>query len=217
MKTKLALAIALASVAFAPAAWADVILDPHLSGTGDNVVFDSISGNVAFGSFNGTHTGFAQFTDLSGNSSFTGAANGNDIKISNTSDLQIVVCSDKANCGTTVLGTATDVFSLKGTGDVTATLVATDGTFTFNLGVIDPSAQSGFTFSAINGEVISKITLVDAGGVITDYEHYRIDVAAVPGPVVGAGIPGLLGLMMLGLARLRQKRNEWRRMAQAMA
>jgi hypothetical protein len=189
---------------------ADVILDPHLSGTGDNVVFDSVSGNVAFGSFNGLHSGFAQFTDLSGNSSFTGASNGNDIKISNTSDLQIVVCSSKANCGTTVLGTATDVFSLVGTGDVTASVVATDGTFTFDLGTIN-GAQSGFTLSAINGEVISKVTLNDVGGVITDFEHYRIDVASVPGPVIGAGLPGLLGAFgLFGLNKLRRRRNWWR-------
>jgi hypothetical protein len=204
---------ATALVAVTTYASADVILDRHLSGTGDNVVFDSISGNVAFGSFNGQHTGFAQFTDLSGNSNFTGASNGNDIKISNTSDLQIVVCSSKANCGTTVLGTATDVFSLVGTGDVTASVVATDGTFTFDLGVIN-GAQSGFTFTAINGEAISKITLNDVGGVIQDFEHYRIDVAApVPGPIVGAGIPGLLGLGMLVLARVRQKRYQWWRNA----
>jgi hypothetical protein len=187
---------------------ADVMLSTNLSGTGDNVIFDSVSGNVAFGSFNGQHSGFAQFTDLSGNSSFTGSANGNDIKISNTSDLQIVVFgTDK----TTVLGTSTDVFSLKGTGTVSASVVATDGTFNFSLGAIDPSAQSGFTFSAINGEVISKITLVDSGGVITDFEHYRIDVAAVPGPVVGAGLPGLAGFGLLMLSRWRRAREWWKR------
>jgi hypothetical protein len=188
---------------------ADVILDPHLSGTGDNVVFDSVSGNVAFGSFNGQHSGFAQFTDLSGNSSFTGAANGNDIKISNTSDLQIVVFgTDK----TTVLGTATDVFSLIGNGVVTASVVATDGTFSFNLGTIN-GAQSGFTLSAINGEVISKVTLNDVGGVITDFEHYRIDVASVPGPVIGAGLPGLAGGLLLLLGKARQRRFWWKRTA----
>jgi len=37
------------------AAKADVMLDPHLSGTGDNVVFDSFSGSLAIGSFNGQH------------------------------------------------------------------------------------------------------------------------------------------------------------------
>jgi hypothetical protein len=150
---------------------------------------------------------------LSGNSSFTGAANGNDIKISNTSDLQIVVFgTDK----TTVLGTATDVFSLIGNGVVTATVVATDGTFSFNLGTIN-GAQSGFTLSAINGEVISKVTLNDVGGVITDFEHYRIDVASVPGPVVGAGLPGLFALCLVGFARLRRMRNSWRDAAHAIA
>jgi hypothetical protein len=108
-----------------------------------------------------------------------------------------------------VLGTATDVFSLKGTGTVSASVVATDGTFTFNLGMIDPSAQSGFTFTAINGESISQITLLDTGGVINDFEHYRIDVAApVPGPVIGAGIPGIMGALgLVGLNRWRRKRN----------
>jgi hypothetical protein len=35
--------------------------------------------------------------------------------------------------------------------------------------------------------------LVDTTGAIADFEHYRIDVAgplAVPGPAVGAGLPG---------------------------
>jgi hypothetical protein len=188
---------------------ADVILDPHLSGTGDNVVFDSLSGSLAIGSFNGQHSGLVDFTDLSGNSAFIGAANGNDIKIANTSDLQIVVFN---SAGTTVLDTSTQVFSLKGTGDVTATVVATDGTFTFNLGTIDPSAQSGFTLTAVNGEVMSKLTLSDSGGVITDYEHYRIDVAsplAVPGPAAGAGLPGLGAALlgMIGLNRFRRRRQ----------
>ena len=195
-----------ALLALAMPAKADVILDPHLSGTGDNVVFDSFSGNLAIGSFNGTHTGFAHFTDLSGNPGFAGSANGNDIKISNTNDLFIQVFDTTQ---TMVLGTSTQVFSLKGTGDVTAFVQATDGLFTFDLGVIDPSAQSGFTLSAINGETMTSLRLFDNTGSITDYEHYRIDVAAVPGPIVGAGIPGLIAsvLGMIGLNRARRKRN----------
>ena len=184
---------------------ADVILDPHLSGTGDNVVFDSFSGSLAIGSFNGQHSGFAHFTDLSGNPSFAGSANGNDIKIANTSDLFIQVFDTTQ---TMVLPTSTQVFSLKGTGDVTAFVNATDGTFVFDLGVIDPSAQSGFTLTAVNGEVMNSLTLFDNTGVITDYEHYRIDVASVPGPIVGAGlIPWLLGGSGFGVFSL----NRWRR------
>ena len=184
---------------------ADVILDPHLSGTGDNVVFDSFSGNLAIGSFNGQHSGFAHFTDLSGNPSFAGSANGNDIKIANTSDLFIQVFDTTQ---TMVLPTSTQVFSLKGTGDVTAFVNATDGTFVFDLGVIDPNAQSGFTLTAVNGEVMNSLTLFDNTGVISDYEHYRIDVASVPGPIVGAGlVPWLIGTGCFGLFGLNRRRK----------
>jgi len=108
-----------------------------------------------------------------------------------------------------VLPTSTQVFSLKGTGDVTAFVQATDGTFVFDLGVIDPSAQSGFTLTAFNGETMTALTLFDNTGVITDYEHYRIDVASVPGPIVGAGLPGLISALfgMIGLNRYRKRRN----------
>jgi hypothetical protein len=201
-----------ALLALSGAARADVILDTQLSGTGDNVIFDSISGGVAVGTFNGTHTGFVDFTDLSGNPLFTGAQNGNDIKISNTSDLQVQVF----NTDGTVAGTTTQVFSLKGTGDVTAFMFASlngvaENAQIFDLGLIDPNAQSGFTFRAINGEVMTRMVLLDNGGTINDYEHYRIDVAAaVPGPIVGAGLPGLIASCMglFGMNFWRRKRRE---------
>src|SRR5215472_1621349 len=140
---RLLLATALAMTPIA--AMADVTLLDKLSGTGDNVVFDSQSGGLILGSFNGQNQGVVDFTDLSGNPLFVGAANGNDIKIANTSDLQVQVF-DATN--TSVLATTTDVFSLKGTGNVTAFVTANEqggGTmlFTFNLGAIDPNAQSG--------------------------------------------------------------------------
>jgi hypothetical protein len=206
----------LATTAFATLpARADVILETKLSGTGDNVIFNSLAGNLAVGSFNGQHTGFVNFTDLSGNPLFTAAANGNDIKIANTNDLQVQVFDTSLN----VLGTLTDVFSLKGTGSVTAFVSAVDqfgnveAIQTFSLGAIDPNAQSGFTLTATKGEVITKFTLLDAGGMIADFEHYRIDATplpvAVPGPIVGAGLPGIIAAcgMMFGLNRWRRKRN----------
>jgi hypothetical protein len=196
------------------AARADVVLDTKLSGTGDNVVFDQLGVNSAIGSFNGQHTGFVFFNDLSLNPNFVGAANGNDIKIANTSNLQYSVFADLAQ--TTQLFTSTDVFSLKGSGDVTAFVTAIDAQGNveplkvFDLGLIGNS-QSGFTFTAINGELIKSMRLFDTGGEITDFEHYRIDVgqtAAVPGPIVGAGLPGLMA-MALGLVVLaRRRRNQ---------
>ena len=201
---KLLLGSALAFACMAPAR-ADVVIQDMLSGTGDNVVFDSFSGNLALGSFNGQHTGFVDFTDLSNTSGFTGAANGNDIKIQDTSDLQVEVFDTMNN----VLTTSTQVFSLKGSGDVTAIVQATDGTFTFDLGLLSLNAQSGFTLEAINGETMNLLTLVDAGGIITDYEHYRIDVA---GPLAATPLPAGLplfagGLGLMGWLSRRRKRS----------
>jgi uncharacterized protein (TIGR03382 family) len=195
---------------------ADVILTPMLSGTGDNVVFDSLLGNLAIGSFNGQNQGLVNFTDLSNNPLFTASANGNDIKIANTNDLQIQVFQ---NNDITALGTTTQVFSLKGTGDVTAFIFAVtaggvmEAAQVFDLGVINPSAQSGFTFQSINGEVMDRMVLLDTSGMISDYEHYRIDAVplpsvSVPGPVVGTGVPGLLAFAGLGMVALRRRRKQ---------
>jgi hypothetical protein len=217
MKRLLLAATAVAAIALSGmvSAKADVVLDTQLSGTGDNVIFQSLLGNVATGSFNGQHTGFVTFTDLSNNPLFIGAANGNDIKIANTNDLKITVFDSSFN----LFGTTTDVFSLKGTGSVTAFVSAVDqfgnpeAIQTFSLGTIDPNAQSGFTLRAINGEVITSFTLLDIGGNIADFEHYRVDVtllpSAVPGPIAGAGIPGLIAALggMFGLNRWRRKRR----------
>jgi hypothetical protein len=195
----------LAATALVFPARADVILDTSASGTGDNVVFDSFNGtNLAIGSFNGQHQGFVFFRDLSGNGAFTGAANGQDIKISNTSDLDIKVF---ANDKVTLLGTSTDVFSIVGTGTLTITALATDGPFTFTEAL--KNGQNFFTLTAIKGEVITDVDLKIAGGSISDFEHYRVDVAplAVPGPVVGAGLPGILtaaAMALLGLVRRRR-------------
>jgi hypothetical protein len=209
---KFLLATAMA-LALAVPAKADVTLDPHLSGTGDNVVFNQLTPNLVIGSFNGQHTGFVFFRDLSLDPNFIGAQNGNDIKIANTTNLGFSVFQNISE--TNQLYTLTDVFSLKGTGDVTAFVTAVDqfGNVepikVFDLGAIDPNAQSGFTFSAINGELIQNIRLFDSGGNITDFEHYRIDVgtlAAVPGPVVGAGLPGLFA-GLVGLWGWRRNRT----------
>ena len=204
------LLLASALLLFSAPAYADIVLDTHLSGTGDNVIFNSLIGSLALGSFNGQHTGVVDFTDLSGNPLFTAAANGNDIKITGTNNLQIQVFS----LAGVVIPTLTDVFSFKGTGDVTAFVTANEpnGTtklFTFDLWLLDPNAQSGFTLSAINGETINRFALVDVGGTIIDFEHYRVDVGtlAVPAPALGAGLPGILSACMGVWALQRRRRS----------
>jgi hypothetical protein len=197
---------------------ADVIITDKGGSTGDLVTFDSVvSGVSVTGTFNGQHTGDVVFKCLTDCSGFTGAADGNDIKINNFGSMNVQVFD---STGTTVQPTATDIFSISGTGDVTVSVVANESgggtsTFTFDLlslfGPLTPNAQNFFTLTAINGETINNFTIADTGGTITEFEHYRVDIAAapVPGPIVGAGIPGLIAgaFGLFGFNRFRRKRN----------
>jgi len=209
MKKLLALAATLS--ALATPAFADIILDTTgQGGTGNNVVFTSIANtNLILGRLNGQNDEVVRFRDLSGNGAFSGAANGNDIKIVNTSDLDITIF-DRDNA--LQLAVTREIFSIKGTGSMLfhVTALEADGTFkNFNFSETLGSGQNGFDFQAINGERIWDLDLVNIGGVITDFEHYRIDVQpfAVPGPVVGAGLPGIIAACsgMVFLARRRRQ------------
>src|SRR5262252_8470774 len=195
-------------------AMADVTIIDKLSGTGDNVVFDSATSNLVIGSFNGQHQGLVDFTCLGGCTNFTGAQNGNDIKITadGLTNLSVQVFD---TTGLNVLATATDVFSITGTGNVFVGVTANEpggGTslITFDLtSLFGPlgNGQNGFTLTAINGETIDHFTLLDSGGTITDFEHYRIDVAAsaVPEPTTWA-------MMLLGFVGLAYAFRSRRRM-----
>src|SRR5678809_725136 len=213
----------LATTFFVAPANADIILDTNgLGGTGDNVIFNQISGGLVTGHLNGQHNEIVRFLDRSSfnldggilSGLFSGAANGNDIKIVNTSELDVKVY-DPTN--TSIVTTTREIFSLKGTGTVkiTVTALEADGSFkevTFGglLGGaefgLDQSAQQGFDLTAINGERIYDLDLRVIGGSIPDFDHYRIEVGptvnAVPGPVAGAGIPGLVAgaFFLIGLA-----------------
>ena len=206
-------------LALASGANATILLDETgIGGTGNNVIFSSIFDNrLILGRLNGQNDEVVRFRDLTPvqdpNAPFTGAQNGNDIKIFNTVDLDITVFN---STNLTQLGVTRDVFSLVGTVGATVlfrvTALEADGTFKdFLFSSVLKNGQNGFDFTAIDGERIWDLDLRVVGGKITDFEHFRIDVApsvAVPGPIAGAGIPGLAAacLAMFGLHRRRRNR-----------
>lgn len=210
---KLLLASA-AVLALSIPAKADVILETKLSGTGENVVFNSLSGDLARALLNGQFADVVHFRDLTGSTTFTAAANGNDIKIAGSNNLfiQVFDASD-----TIVLGTTTQVFSLNGTGHATAFVQANDvfgnpePIQAFDLGTLDPNAPSNFTLTAINGEIMTSLRITDLTGNITSFEHYRIDVV----PTVAPAVPELstwamiiLGFAGVGLVGMRKRRGD---------
>jgi hypothetical protein len=214
LQATLATAALLALTAITPAK-ADIILDTTgLGGTGNNVIFSSIFDNrLILGRLNGQNDEVVRFRDLTPTQDplnpFTGSANGNDIKIFNTVDLDISVFN---STNLTQLGVTRNVFSIKGDGTLLLRVTAqeADGSFKdFNFSQLLTNGQNGFDFRAINGEKIWDVDLRVVGGRITDFEHFRIDVepaVAVPGPVAGAGIPGLIAacVALFGLNRLRR-------------
>jgi hypothetical protein len=207
-----AAAVLFAAFALALPARADIILDTTgQGGTGNNVIFSSVaSSNLILGKLNGQNDEVVRFRDMSGNGAFSGAANGNDIKIVNTSDLDITVF-DKTDL--IQLLTTRDIFSIKGSGTLflRVTALEANGTFQdFNFSNVLGNGQNGFDLKAINGERIFDVDLRVVGGTITDFEHFRIDVApsvtAVPLPIAGAGVPGIVAALC-GLVALRQRRR----------
>jgi len=212
-----------ALLAFAGAARADIVLDTTgQGGTGNNVIFSSIaSSQLILGKLNGQNDEVVRFFDVSASQGFSGSANGNDIKIVNTRDLDITVFN---STNTTQLGVTRDIFSLKGDGEVffRVTALEADGTFkTFNYtnlagggaglgggGYDLGNGQSGFDFKAINGESIWDLDLfVSAGGHITDFEHYRIDVTPVAAAVPEASTWAMMILGFLGVGGLAMRKR----------
>jgi hypothetical protein len=179
---KLLFAFAALAALTAPAS-ATVILENKLSGTGNNVISSAVVGNVAVGTLNGQNTGFVEFRALDV-STFEAASNGNDIKISGTNNLQIETFA-AGNLG--IIGTTKQAFSVIGTGNLFAFVRAVDANGNleaiqqFDLGDLgNGHQQNGFTFSTEDGEVMIRLTLLVQGGQMLDFEHYRLDIGAVP-------------------------------------
>ena len=89
-----------------------------------------------------------------------------------------------------------------------ATISAFDqsgGLFSF-LFPLSGSGQNFFTLTTAGGEQISRVAFTSTVG-LADVSQIRFGGVAVPGPVVGAGLPGLVAAygVLLALARRRRQ------------
>jgi hypothetical protein len=210
MRKLLLATAALIALSAATPASADIVLETKLSGTGHNVIFSSLSGDLARALLNGQHNEVVQFRDLTGSTTFAAAQNGNDIKITGSNNLFIQAFDPTDSF---VIGTTQQVFSLNGTGALTLVVQANDpfgnpeDPQIFTGYELDPNKPSNFTLTAINGEVMTSLRLFDLTGSITSFGHYRIDIApqiaAVPEPSTWAML--LLGFVGVGLVAYRRR------------
>ena len=192
------------------AARADVVLTENsgMNGAQSNVVFDNAASDMrsATGHFNGNNTDTVKFTDLAGAAFTSAAKSGNDIKITGATDIGIQVFLANGD----LTGTTKDVFSLAGSGTITMVVnaVTANGVSeTFNLPVSGQAGtpftisgnESFFELNASNGEVVTGLEIIDTGGSISDFEHYRIDSAPIP-TVAAVPEPSTWAMMLLGFA-----------------
>src|SRR5262249_59905723 len=85
------------------------------------------------------------------------------------------------------------VFNLDATAKGSATINAFDqsGTLFSFLLPLSGSGQNFFTLTTAGGELISRVAFTSTVG-LADVSQIRIGGVAVPGPIAGAGLPGLI-------------------------
>ena len=207
--------ILLAGVALAAltgAANATVVMNPSGASTGDLVTFDNSDGFTATAHLNGQHDNIVKFIDLAGGAFSAGATSGNDVKISAATDLKVLVFGAD---GTTLFGTSEQVFSIKGSGQITLVVTSVDANgnveanspFTFANNQLG-NGQNFFTLTTLDGEVMTSLRITDVNGTIDDFEHYRLSPTVIPVaavPELSSWAMFLIGFAGIGTLAYRRK------------
>ena len=120
---------------------------------------------------------------------------------------------DLNNLVTTIPGFFFDqaVFNLDATANGTANISATDqfgSVFNFSL-ALNEAGQNFFTLNTAGGELISQVSFTTTVGLDEVSEVRFGNTTPVPGPIVGAGLPGLLAAsgLLVFLSRRRRGQN----------
>jgi hypothetical protein len=189
----------------ATSADAVIMFSPTPSGTGNNVQFNDQppdqTGTTIFGNINDPNDTLVQFTSTQ---VITTPSLGQ-------ARIESVPSGILNNLVTTIPGFFFDtaVFNLDAAANGNATITAMDqfgASFNFLL-PLSGSGQNFFTLTTADGELISSVAFTTTVGLENVAQIRFGETVPIPSPIVGVGLPGVLGALGLLVALTRRRRH----------